>query len=165
MDTLNGNGGNDYLEGGAGIDAINGGAGTDTAGYANASNGVTVLMTVGGVGTAVGGDGLADTLTGIENVVGSNFNDTITGDNLANVLAGLDGNDTLNGGGGNDTLIGGAGADVLNGGAGIDTADYSTSAEGVEVDLAPNFIGLGGDAEGIRITISRTSPARILMMC
>ncbi|MBZ9600565.1 calcium-binding protein [Phyllobacterium chamaecytisi] len=140
--------GNDYLEGGAGIDAINGGAGgRDTAGYANASNGVTVLMTVGGLGTAIGGDGLADTLTGIENVVGSNFDDTITGDNLANVLAGLGGNDTLNGGGGNDILVGGAGADVLNGGAGIDTADYSTSTVGgVTVGLAG--AGSGGDAAG-----------------
>ena len=151
LDTLNGNGGNDYLEGGAGIDAINGGAGIDTAGYANASNGVTVLMTVNGVGTAVGGDGLADTLTGIENVVGSNFNDTITGDNLANVLAGLDGNDTLNGGGGNDTLIGGAGADVLNGGAGIDTANYSTATGRVVLNLTTTARSVG-DALGDTFT-------------
>jgi Ca2+-binding RTX toxin-like protein len=123
LDILNGNGGNDYLEGGAGIDTINGGAGIDTAGYANASNAITVLMTVDGLGTAIGGDGLADTLTGIENVVGSNFNDNMTGDNGNNVLAGLNGNDTLNGGGGNDTLIGGAGNDTLNGGAGDDILD------------------------------------------
>ena len=148
LDTLNGMGGNDYLEGGAGIDAINGGAGIDTAGYATAGSGVTVLMTVGGVGTAVGGDGLADTLTGIENVVGSNFNDTITGDNLANVLAGLGGNDTLNGGAGNDTLNGGAGNDTLNGGAGTsDTADFSTSTGNLNItvgQVAAFGDGLGG---------------------
>ena len=168
LDTLNGNGGNDYLEGGAGIDAINGGAGIDTAGYANASTGVSVLMTVGGAGAATGGDGLADTLTGIENVVGSNFNDTIRGDNLANVLAGLDGVDNIHGQAGNDTLIGGAGndllygdagddilrggagADQLFGGDGTDTADYSTSTGGIFVEMG--ISNSGGDAQGDILT-------------
>ena len=51
------------------------------------------------------------------------------------------------GGTGNDTLSGGAGADSLIGGAGLDTADYSTSAAGVIVNLATG-IGTGGDAQG-----------------
>ena len=36
-----------------------------------------------------------DTLTNIENLTGSAFNDTLTGDSNANILSGLDGNDIL----------------------------------------------------------------------
>jgi Ca2+-binding RTX toxin-like protein len=53
-------------------------------------------------------------------VIGSNYNDTITGNDSANVLEGRAGDDTLTGGAGNDTLIGGAGNDTLTGGAGSD---------------------------------------------
>ena len=35
-----------------------------------------------------------DTLTNIENLTGSNFNDTLTGNAAANILSGLAGNDT-----------------------------------------------------------------------
>ncbi|TPL96817.1 Ig-like domain-containing protein, partial [Mesorhizobium sp. B2-3-10] len=58
---------------------------------------------------------------GVDNIIGSNFGDSLTGNGSANVLAGLDGNDTLNGAGGNDLLIGGSGNDILNGGDGNDT--------------------------------------------
>jgi serralysin len=141
-DRLFGNGGNDYLEGGAGIDTIIGGVGIDTAGYANASNGVTVTMTVNGAGTALGGDGLADTLIAIENIVGSNFNDTILGDNLANVLAGLGGVDTINGGDGNDYIEGGAGADTLTGGAGEDTVSFALLGQRVTLTLSASGGGV-----------------------
>ena len=54
----------------------------------------------------------SDTLTGFENVTGSNFNDTLTGTTGNNVLSGLAGNDTLNGGVGADTMFGGTGNDT-----------------------------------------------------
>jgi Ca2+-binding RTX toxin-like protein len=81
-----------------------------------------------------GGAGI-DTLTSIENLIGTNFNDTLTGNAANNVLSGLAGNDTLLGGGGNDQLIGGTGNDRLDGGTGVDTASYSTVTDGVTVDL------------------------------
>ena len=62
-----------------------------------------------------------DTLTSIENVTGSSFNDRLVGDGSDNILAGLDGNDQLEGGGGNDTLDGGNGTDTMIGGTGDDT--------------------------------------------
>jgi Ca2+-binding RTX toxin-like protein len=52
-----------------------------------------------------------DTLTSIENLTGSLFDDVLTGSSSSNVLIGLDGNDVLNGGNGADTLVGGSGAD------------------------------------------------------
>ncbi|BCD87276.1 hypothetical protein PSm6_36830 [Pseudomonas solani] len=110
-DTLNGGNGNDLLVGGAGNDALNGGGGIDTASYIDATSGVTVSLAsaaaqnTGGAGT--------DTLSGIENLIGSNFGDVLTGNSGDNTLSGLAGNDTLIGNGGNDILSGGDGADTF----------------------------------------------------
>jgi Ca2+-binding RTX toxin-like protein len=49
-------------------------------------------------------------------------------------------------------LIGGAGADVLDGGADLDVASYQGSAAGVTVSLVEGVIGVGGDAEGDRLS-------------
>jgi glucose/arabinose dehydrogenase len=72
---------------------------------------------------------------------------TVASADQADVLRGLAGNDFLFGGSGNDTLEGGQGADTLIGGPGVDTADYSSSAAGVIVNLLAG-IGSGGDAQG-----------------
>jgi Ca2+-binding RTX toxin-like protein len=152
-DTLLGGDGNDFLRGNTGADVLNGGAGIDTASYTESAAGVNVNLTTG---VGAGGSAAGDTLSGIENLNGSNFADVLTGDALANVLNGFGGNNTLDGGAGNDTLIGGngndflrgnTGADVLNGGAGIDTASYTESAAGVNVSLITG-LGFGGSAAG-----------------
>lgn len=127
-DTLNGNGGDDTLTGGGGADTLNGGSGNDTASYTGSGSGVTVNLVTG---TGTGGDAEGDILTGIENVIGSSFNDTLIGDDNDNILDGREGDDTIIGNGGNDTLIGGAGADSLNGGDGTDTASYAAAPSGV----------------------------------
>ena len=61
-----------------------------------------------------------------ENVIGSNFADTITGDAI---------NNNLSGGGGQDTISGGLGKDTLTGGAGNDQFAYNTLNE----SLLANF--------------------------
>ncbi|MFZ3012444.1 MAG: calcium-binding protein, partial [Nitrospira sp.] len=111
-DTLIGGLGNDTLQGDSGNDTLNGGAGIDTASYRTATAGVTVSLDDGVYNT--GGAGL-DTLVSIENLTGSNFNDTLTGSN--SIVGG-----TLNGGLGNDTLSAAfsVGNITLNGGAGDD---------------------------------------------
>ncbi len=153
--TINGGPGNDYIEGGPGIDVLNGGLGIDTLSYESAepvrgtSTGVTVTLNASGGGTVSGGANVnVDVITGgFENIVGSNFNDTLTGNTGNNILIGLAGNDFLFGREGDDTLVGGAGADTFTGGVGIDTADYSTSPGGVNVDLS-TASGSGSDAQG-----------------
>ena len=142
-DTLYGGGGDDRLIGGAGNDMLDGGLGVDTADYSSALSAVTVnLSTTYSQDTK--GAGL-DTLIGIENLIGSAFNDTLTGDAGPNrleggagadTLRGGDGGDTLVGGGGADTLEGGAGDDTLDGGDGIDVASYENASAGVRVDLS-----------------------------
>jgi Ca2+-binding RTX toxin-like protein len=121
-----------------------------------------------------------DTLTGIENLVGTALNDTLMGDAKANALSGGAGNDTLDGGAGNDLLSGGTGTDVvrggdgddqilqhvkrtgdtLDGGAGIDMVDYSvtdltgSSTQGIVADLAAGKVSkvFEGTAVGVGMT-------------
>ena len=139
-DTVRGGAGNDTLIGGLGNDVLDGGDGKDTASYLYASGAVNANLATG---LATGADG-NDTLTNIENLVGSAFNDTLTGDAGDNNLNGGGGNDTLSGGGGNDvldgrdgndTLDGGVGTDVLIGGAGADTFVFGTVAGGADTVL------------------------------
>jgi Ca2+-binding RTX toxin-like protein len=152
-DRLFGMGGNDMINGGEGADTIDGGVGVDTASYMDSTAGVSVSLATG---RGNGGEAEGDTLSGIENLTGSQHADVLGGDDGANTLAGLAGNDslsggrgadTLDGGNGNDTLKGGGGADTLNGGADIDTASYQGSGTGVSVSLLSGA-GAGGDAEG-----------------
>ena len=152
-DNIDAGSGNDLLIGGTGADDLDGSTGTDTASYDDSTAAVQVYLTTG---LGYGGTAEGDTLTSIENVTGSWYDDFIVGDDDDNVIAGLGGADTLKGGGGadtlygdsgNDTLKGGGGADTLNGGSGTDTANYAESSAGVIVSLITDTAS-DGDAEG-----------------
>jgi hypothetical protein len=105
---------NTIMDGGAGIDLLTGGGANDTASYASATAGVGVTVDLfveeidgAPLGTGVAfedGHGTRDQLIDIENVTGSNFNDSLTGNVNANVLQGGMGNDTLAGDGGADSF-------------------------------------------------------------
>ncbi|MFG6455798.1 beta strand repeat-containing protein [Roseateles sp. BYS96W] len=142
---LDGGAGDDELEGGGGADALTGGDGNDTATYIDAQTGVVVSLANAALNT---GEAKGDTFSGIENLAGSELDDTLIGDGFDNVLTGNPGNDALQGGAGDDTLFGGAGADQLDGGDGNDTASYADSNEGVKVDLSGATASTGGDAAG-----------------
>src|SRR5712692_6298779 len=101
---LNGGGGNDwFITGDPGSDAINesniidgGGGKHDTVDYSGAT--VAVTVDLGHNSGFIPGHN--DTITGVEDAIGSSYNDVMTGDS------------------GNNTLNGGLGADILEGGAG-----------------------------------------------
>jgi hypothetical protein len=76
-------------------------------------------------GEGLSGEAAGDVLTGIENLRGSGFADTLVGDGGVNELFGGDGADALWAGDGDDVLNGGAGADLLQGQGGRDTASYA----------------------------------------
>jgi Ca2+-binding RTX toxin-like protein len=162
LDTHYGGLGNDVLRGGTGADLLDGGEGRDSADYRDSSSAVAVDLVSG---TAIGGTAEGDTLLSIENVYGTEYNDTLVGNAEANTLLGYSGddilfgnagNDNLQGGEGqdelyggldNDTFRGGAGADILDGGEGRDSADYRDSSSAVAVDLTAGT-AIGGIAEG-----------------
>ncbi|WP_170971248.1 calcium-binding protein [Mesorhizobium sp. GR13] len=149
-DTLLGGDGDDVLIGGNGTDTFDGGAGNDTINF----NGHVWDLNINLVNGTAQDSYRTETLASIENVIGGNYNDTITGNDLANRLEGGNGTDTLSGGLGNDTLIGGAGNDTLvggdgddllrgdagtdsfDGGAGNDTADFSFATTAWTLNLA-----------------------------
>ncbi|MFP1631214.1 calcium-binding protein [Zhengella sp. ZM62] len=120
-DTLLGGGGNDTIRGGAGADVLSGGAGFDTLSYADSGAAVQVFL---GGNTATGGDATGDTISGFENLVGSNFNDRLYGSAQVNLIDGGAGNDIILGNNGNDTLRGREGRDILCGGNHADTFVY-----------------------------------------
>ncbi|MEO7691517.1 MAG: calcium-binding protein, partial [Sphingomonas sp.] len=110
-----------------------GGAGNDTANYTDATGGVTVSLALAGVQATGWGN---DTLSGIENLSGSLFNDTLTGDAVANILSSGAGDDILNGGAGADILLGGSGADkfVFDLGTGQDTVgDFVSGSDKLDL--------------------------------
>ncbi len=113
-DTLESGPGGGVLEGGGGGDTLIGGGGITTASYQHSSAGVYVNLSNG---QAYGGDATGDTFQNIQNVTGSNYNDTLQG-LPGSVLSGLLGNDTYEYSGGGNKFVGGSG---------FNTADYSSA--------------------------------------
>ncbi|HYC98192.1 hypothetical protein [Brevundimonas sp.] len=142
---ITGGDGNDTLRGRGGVDVMHGGGGFDTADYTLAAAGVTARIDQ--QKATNDGDGATDTYTSIENLIGSNFNDTLIGDGNANVLMGGIGTDTLLGFAGDDTLIGGSGGgnNQMQGGQGDDY--YVLDA----FDTCVEFAGEGFDTVEARV--------------
>lgn len=134
-DTLFGGQGDDVLIGGFGVDTLVGGEGFDAADYSGATGGVVVNL---GTGASSGAAG-SDSLTGIEEVRGSAFDDILLGDDLNNVLRGNGGSDILSGGGGNDVLFAGTpGLRTLVKSSAVSNSGLSTS-----VSLDESFVLAG----------------------
>lgn len=106
----NGNQTNSLLTNTAGNDILAGSISDDnTVTYANSTAPIKVSLNISSQQNTIGA-GL-DTLTGIENLIGSNYSDILTGNGKDNALLGEAGNDTLSGFSGADTMIGGLGND------------------------------------------------------
>ncbi|GAB5454741.1 MAG: hypothetical protein Hens2KO_09700 [Henriciella sp.] len=103
-DTLIGGAGDDILAGGGGQDTLDGGEGIDTADHSDIGVAVNVDLSAGTADYGM----VSETLTSIENVIGTAQDDTLTGDDQDNLIAGGDGADTINGGAGDDVLRGDA---------------------------------------------------------
>ena len=153
---------------------VSGGGGMDTidasrATVASDDTGVTINLNVMrlktmGVAAGDGPDGEADTAddveqadpvleaiySGIEKVIGSAGNDSLTGNKTTpTYLMGGGGDDTLMGGDGNDTLAGGTGNDTLVGGVGDDTFVYTGGMDTIS--------NLAGNAQDFKISARGTS--------
>lgn len=154
-DTVTAGDGNDVIVGGhgAGNDTYNGGAGIDTVRYLSARSGIIVDLTATSnqarslSANDAAGIGI-DQLSGIENVIGGNFNDRLAGNSGSNRLTGALGNDILFGFDGNDTLDGGKGADNMRGGAGNDTYFVDSGKDRV-IEIAASTATTSIDAGGI----------------
>jgi len=146
-DVICGGGGNDAMSGGPGSnrllggpgddalvsetgnDVMTGSAGFDWVSYYYSQGPVSVDL---GAGRA-SGDG-ADTLRTIENIEGSQFDDTLVGDAADNLVAGGLGFDTIATGAGYDLIA--PYADNIDGGPDTDFVVYLYSPVPVSVDLS-----------------------------
>lgn len=140
--SLYGGNGDDLINGAGSNDVIDGGAGNDTIDYS--ANGdamrVNLSITASQHISALGGN---DTISNVENVIGSAFEDRITGDSHDNHLYG---------GSGDDILDGGLGTNILDGGDGYDMVLFAAATSGVTVDLLAGTV-TGGSSETL-ISIS-----------
>ena len=137
-DTIDGYGGDDLLIGGADGDALDGGDGVDTVSYAASDAAVSINLAINFVANgednrATGGHATGDSLDNIENIIGSDHNDSITGNAADNVIEG------------------GADGDNIDGAGGSDTASYIHSDAAVTIDLSTNTVS-GGHATGDTLT-------------
>jgi Ca2+-binding RTX toxin-like protein len=149
---VGGNDGDDF-SGGSGHDDIRGGPGADSWNASlfsmgeqdeHPTEGASVDLATGIV--ADDGFGTSDAISGIEEVTGTFFADTLIGDS---------GNNAINGSSGNDRLVGGAGNDELQGATGRDTVSFASASHALDVDLTHGTAtGLGDDTlDGIEVVI------------
>jgi Ca2+-binding RTX toxin-like protein len=141
---LFGGAGNDILIGTAGFDSMNGFSGRDLADYSGLADRISVDLLANFVDKGAAG---ADFIVDVEDVIGTDFNDTLLGSFADNTLMGGAGDDFLRGGGGNDVLDGGIVADFQSdaGFRDFDRVDYSTAFGPVDVNLQT---GIALDGEG-----------------
>jgi Ca2+-binding RTX toxin-like protein len=136
-DTITGGIGDDTLAGGLGNDSLIGGVGEDAVDYSGSLTAVVVTLGPPGVGS---GEGL-DSLTTIEDIIGSDHGDSLTGDTNDNWITAGAGNDTIDGVSGEDTYDAAnatagvtvdLGAGTSTGGSGTDTLKHIDDASGSE---------------------------------
>jgi len=98
-----------------------------------------------------------DTITGVENVIGSNYKDDITGNSdnniilsgdYSDVIRGREGDDELYGESGNDIISGNEGNDFIYGGEGSDTIDFDEAKNGINIQLQTEEANELGKDEG-----------------
>lgn len=121
-DRLTGSARNDSFGGLGGNDTINGGSGFDRVRYdrREIDSGIDANLATGIVTGSWDGTAFTHSVTSIESVRGSRWNDVLTGGDGDDNLDGREGDDLLSGGAGNDTLGGRPGNDTAYGGLGED---------------------------------------------
>jgi Ca2+-binding RTX toxin-like protein len=132
-----------------GADTIKGSVGNDWISYSAAMGlagvGVTVDLSLTTAQNTINAG--SDTLSAINNILGSDYNDKLTGNAADNFMYGGVGNDTIVSSTGNDTLDGGSGNDVLNAGDGDDVLYGGNGADSLDGGLGNDVIYGGSGAD------------------
>ncbi len=123
--------GNDVIQDGSSLAyKIDGGLGYDIASFQNSTAGLTINM---GTGQVTKTGNIITQLSNIEEVIGSQFNDTISG----NLTVSTGTSYTMRGGAGDDLFkVSRYGnGDTIDGGSGIDMVDFTTAAAAMNINM------------------------------
>ena len=132
--TILGGRGDDTISGGNGNNFLDGEDGTNTLSYGYFNNGGGVNgLSINLSSSSVNHGAYTDTIGNFQNLIGTNYNDTLTGNAQ---------NNTIWAGTGDDQLVASLGNDHLLGENGNDTVDYSSINSNVLINL------LAGTAQG-----------------
>lgn len=148
-DVLRGDHGADLFDGGAGVHDVASFAVSGFGGPIQGGQGVIVDLEAGRAAQ----DGV-DRLTGIEDVIGTAFNDFLRGNTADNVLYGAGGDDRLQGVGSQDRAVGGTGSDVCEEFEQPESCGLEAPPVGLIVEVAV----AGGGARGSLTVVSRAPP-------
>lgn len=145
--------GTNYIIGGSGDDTItsgpsleltdhfwsdiNGGTGVDTVDFSNLQKNIIVNLER----NLFGNDITLGTISNVEKVIGTSFNDTIDASKLGNVIDGGGGDDIIRAGKGSDRVYGGTGDDTLDGQNGVDVLTGGTGRDRFEFSSGVADIG------------------------
>jgi Ca2+-binding RTX toxin-like protein len=121
-----------------------GDSGSDTISYQSSSVKINANLDAELVTRSFSGSKAVDHVDSVENLIGSNHNDTIYGSDGANYLWGFGGNDLIYGLNGHDHISGDSGNDTLGGGSGNDVVDGGTGNDDLEGATGDDTLS-GGD--------------------
>ena len=154
-DTIVGGGGADLIYASYGRDSIQGGGGQDTLSFERIDEAIHFDMPGGAFEVEAEnrfGPVEFTSVSGVEKVVGSKYDDLIAGHDGLHELHGGEGNDgligtaakdTLDGGAGDDLLMATAGGDELIGGEGQDTVSLYQLGSGTNIDVTSGQLPFG----------------------
>jgi Putative metal-binding motif/RTX calcium-binding nonapeptide repeat (4 copies) len=145
-DVIRGGPGGDLLSGFGGADDLTGGTGFDRVSYSGATPVRVSIDDVADDGSAGGAEG-DNVHTDVEDLTGSQGNDTLIGSAAGNIIDGRSGNDTIEGGGGTDELILDEGDDTARARDGED--DRVRCGDGTDTVIADD-IDEPGDCEDVQ---------------
>src|SRR4051812_36163242 len=175
-DNPDGGAGNDLVDGGAGDDGLEkslgvsndpgvggdtyvGGPGKDTLFLDNHAQGVTISLNgAADDGTSGEGDNVG---SDIEEIEGTDGNDSFTGSAGPDGFYGRSGNDTIRGGGGDDNLRGAGGDDSIFGDAGNDKLEGSNGADTIDGGSGSDLM-FGDEANCVGFFICSPDPDTVL---
>jgi len=138
-DTIIGGSEDNIFVGGNGNDTLDGGEGSDTVDYSYAESRVIAVLDgenfLGYTGGTVDSFSDRDTLTDIENIIGTNYDDYLIGNGESNIITGGKGNDDIDGNDGIDTVVfSGNFSDytITNDGSGTYTVTDNLGTDGID---------------------------------
>ena len=167
-DSIIGSTRDEFFISGGGNDTIDGAGGQDVLSYdrREASSGINANLATGVVTGAWNGVAFTQSISNIERLYSTNFDDVIVGSDGADELWGADGDDSVSGGVGNDTLVASFGNDDLDGGLGddlllVDLTGFSDEDVVVEGNLVTGSLS-GQDVTGASATLASIEAIDIL---